>query len=118
MNKPFQIAGTEAQLEPVASAIKVYQTVCTTWLRRRTEDMQIGMEAAKSLSECRDINQAASIYSKWVSESVNRLQEELASVTEQNSVLGNQYMTTLSTMASAIPDKVAQFTPAANRRVG
>ena len=76
MSKPFQIAGTEAsasgprrgetQHDPVALAINVYQNACSTWLRRRTEDMEIGMKAAKSLSECRDPTQAASIYSKWV----------------------------------------------------
>ena len=65
MSKPFQIAGAEkphraeAKPEPVASASNIYQNVCTTWLRRRTEDMQIGMEATKHLSECRDITQAA-----------------------------------------------------------
>ena len=116
MSKPFQIAGTEAQQESVASAINVYQNVCAIWLRRRTEDMQIGMETAKRLSECRDITEAASIYSKWVSESVGRLKEEISSVTEQNSVLGNQYLNALTSLASAIPEKAAQFGPAASRR--
>jgi len=126
MSKPYQIAGTEAQASeprraesqpvPAASATNVYQNVCTNWLRRRTEDMQIGMEAAKRLSECRDITQAASIYSKWVSESVGRLKEEISSVTEQNSALGNQYLDTLTSLASVIPEKAAQFGPPASRR--
>ena len=126
MSKPFQIAGTEAQpsehrrgetkADPIASVIDLYQNACANWLRRRTEDMQIGMEAAKRLSECRDPTEAASIYSKWVSDSVSRLKEEVSSVTEQNSALGNQYLETLTSLASAIPEKMAQFGPAVNRR--
>ena len=71
---------------------------------------------SKHLSECRDITQAAAIYSKWVSESVGRLQEELSAVTEQNSALGNQYLNALTSLASAIPEKAAQFGQAAGRR--
>ena len=39
--------------------------------------MRIGMEAATRLSGCRDIREAATIYSTWVSDSARRLQDEV-----------------------------------------
>jgi len=118
MSKSFQIVGDAAQASRAGEAgaspeaffadVNAYQTVYATWLRRRSEDIRIGMEAAQRLSECRDIAQATSIYSKWVSESVNRLQEELSTVTEQHSALGNQYMNTLTSLTSFIPNQGAQ----------
>ena len=128
MSRPFQTVGNQAQMSGAGqvevkhgasfAGISVYQDVCNAWLRRRTEDMRIGMEAAQRLSECRDITQAAAIYSTWVSESVNRLQEEFSTIGEQNSALGNQYMSALTGLANLIPNRVGQATSATIKRFG
>ena len=51
--------------------------VYASWLKHRSEDMRIGMEAATRLSGCRDIREAATIYSTWVSDCARRLQDEV-----------------------------------------
>jgi hypothetical protein len=67
--------------------------------------MRLGMEAAKSLSECRDMSKAADIYSSWVSASMHRLQDELSLAPKEIGKLGNQYMDTLKGLAATIPGK-------------
>jgi hypothetical protein len=84
-------------------AANAYHGVCASWLERRAEDMRIGLKAAKSLAECRDMTKAAEIYSGWVSENLRRLQDELSSAPKEISKLGSQYMDTLKGLTAVIP---------------
>jgi len=73
----------ELILGSTSKVFELWQGISTSWLQRRTEDMQIGMDAAKRLAECRDPSQATTISTEWVSENVRRLQGELSSYSEQ-----------------------------------
>ena len=73
----------ELMLGSTSKVFELWQGISASWLQRRTEDMQIGMDAAKRLAECRDPSQATTICTEWVSENVRRLQGELSSYSEQ-----------------------------------
>ena len=45
--------------------------------------MQICMDAAKRIAECRDPSQATTICTEWMSENVRRLHSELSTYSEQ-----------------------------------
>jgi hypothetical protein len=108
----------------LASSTKVvnlYQAVWSSWLQRRTEDMRMGMEAVRRMTECRDISLATEIYAGWASESARRIQEEIAATSEQVATLGTECMGALQGMANvtpilATPEKAEHPEPTSIRR--
>ena len=73
----------EFMLGSSSKAFDMWQSISTSWLQRRTEDMQIAMDAAQRLAECRDPSQATSICAEWLSENVRLLQDELSTYSGQ-----------------------------------
>ncbi len=106
----------ELMTEVPAKALTLWQSVATTWLGRRTEDMRLCMEMTQHLAGCKDIGHATEIYTGWVTESVRRLQEEVSAIPEQIRTLGNQCVNTIQGLANAELEKVAPSTTSAIRR--
>ena len=107
----------EVLLESSVKVFELCQAISTSWLQRQTEDLQIGMEAAKRMSECQDISEATEIYSRWATESMSRLQDELAAVPAQITSLGEQSVAMIQGMTNVAPAAVAPTVPTAIRRV-
>ena len=91
----------ELMLGSTSKVFELWQGISASWLQRRTEDMKIGMDAAKRLTECRDPSQATTICTEWMSENVRRLQGELSTYSEQLNSLTRESMEIIPGVAEA-----------------
>ena len=67
----------ELMLGSTSKVFELWQGISASWLQRRTEDMKIGMDAAKRLTECRDPSQATTICTEWMLNSLTRESMEI-----------------------------------------
>jgi hypothetical protein len=79
----WPLAAPDAVRGPVQDLIKETQKAVATWMARRQEAAEAGMQAFQALSTSKDPGAFAKTYREWMTTRMNRLAEEMSAAQEQ-----------------------------------
>jgi predicted nucleic acid-binding Zn-ribbon protein len=105
----------EQLLQMQSEMLKATEPALTSWMRRQREGLDAAMKALERLTECKDMNEAATIQREWADQQMKRWSTEVQAVTEQAMALSQSGLTA-ARQAAEITTELASLAEVPKRK--